>query len=123
MRIVEDAQVLDLRRVGSTNLTWLHFELSLSQASALDQYLICNAPMVSISIYSFLRQSDDAAECDIRFGERSSSSIIFWRSGSACWRSMDGAIVSDAFHVPNRSVWMFARNCRDASGGEELGAV
>lgn len=50
MRIVEDTQIIDLGRVGSANQTGLHFELSLAQASALNQYLVCNAPMVSTYI-------------------------------------------------------------------------
>lgn len=87
MRIVEDTQVFELGGIGGANLARLHFELRLSQAPTLHEYLICSAPTVSVSVHAvFLsRQRGDGPECDdVRGGERSSASIMFCCSGSAC---------------------------------------
>lgn len=43
MRVVQHAQVFELSRVRRADLARLDLQLSLSQASALDQILICSA--------------------------------------------------------------------------------
>lgn len=40
MRIVENAEVFRLRRVGGAKLSWLYLEFGLSETSSLDQNLI-----------------------------------------------------------------------------------
>ena len=86
MRIVEDTQVVRLRRVGSADLTRLHLQFGLAKAAALDKNLICNARTVSERSGG----SGRIEGSDVRLGARSSTSIGFLSSG----RTRSAAIVN-----------------------------
>lgn len=77
MGIIEDAQVLQLRRIGGANLAGLDFELRLSQASTLNEDLIYG---ISLALL-VAKAAWSSPGCDIRGGACSSSSMGLRFSG------------------------------------------
>jgi hypothetical protein len=87
VRIVEDTKVVRLSRVRCANLTRLDLQFSLAEAAALDEYLICDARVVS----ERSGVGGRIEKFDVRLGARSSASIGFLSSGS----TRSAAIVDD----------------------------